>query len=118
MKLHRLFILSGLLLGTVPAVSYAGCSPACAEGVSCRITAQGPPTVYACDSAVRAIRRGPQAAVGGGQSLGGGSAVGPTARSGGPNSMNPRPPVAHKDTIEIQSVNSPRDAQSGKTPGK
>ena len=56
MKLSRLIILSGLLIGAAPAVSYAACSPACTGTNVCRITAQGPPTVYQCASSVRAGR--------------------------------------------------------------
>lgn len=37
MKLHHVVILSGLLFRTVPAASYAACSPACASG-DCAIT--------------------------------------------------------------------------------
>ena len=112
MKLHRLFILSGLLIGAAPAISFAECRPACSGTDVCRITSQGPPTVYACMAppAKKEFRKPVVAAQpgGGGAAVGGGSGVGATARSSGPTG-GPRAPVAHKESIEIASVKSRRE---------
>lgn len=141
MKLHQILILSGLLLGIAPAVSYAACSPACASGIACRITAQGPPTVYQCASSVRAGRglAGPATAQSGvtkqPQAFGTGNQLeavtgqsGATQKSIGPNAsasrttgpkVGGRPPAALKEQeISIESVKSPRDATSGQATGK
>lgn len=112
MKLSRLFILSGLLIAVVPTLSFAECVPGCAAGVSCRITAQGPPTVYQCDPAVRGVRS-PSGALTAKQGSGNVAGKGSTpdssnARSTGPT-VGPRPPVAHKESIEIASVKSRRE---------
>ena len=112
MKLHRLLILSGLLIGVVPTPSSAECVPACAPGISCRVLSQGPPTVFGCPTAVRGAR-GPTGALtakqGSGNVAGKGSTPdSSTARTTGPT-VGPRPPVAHKESIEIASVKSRRE---------
>lgn len=115
MKLHRLLILSGLLIGSAPAVSFADCRPACTGTDVCRITAQGPPSVYACMAppAKKELRKpGVVAQPGGGATVGGGSGIGATARSTGPTA-EPRAPAKSKSEVSIESVTSPRDASSG-----
>ena len=117
MKLHRLLILSGLLLTVAPAASFAACSPACAEGVSCRITAQGPPTVYQCDTAFRAVRGGPRASVGGVAVKGGTS--GDSLRSGTvPRASDPKLAEATAAKKGAATITSPRDPASGQATGK
>jgi hypothetical protein len=109
MKLHRLLILSGLLVGAAPAISFAECRPACTGDNVCRITAQGPPTVYTCMAppAKKAIRSPGVVQPGGGVAIGG-NPVGSNARTTGPT-VGPRPPAAHKETIEVASVKSRRE---------
>ena len=112
MKLHRLLILSGLLIGVVPTPSFAECVPACAPGISCRVLTQGPPTVYGCPTAVRGAR-GPTGTLTAKQGSGNVMGKGPvpdssTARTTGPKN-SARPPAAHKETIETDSVKSRRE---------
>lgn len=116
MKLNRMLILAALLLGAAPAVSHAGCSPACASGVSCRITSQGPPTVYACASAVRA-GRGPAAtlATQSGVAQKGSAPSGAAVQTTGPKNVA-RPKAIEK--IEHAAVKSPRDSASGQATGR
>jgi hypothetical protein len=118
MKLHRLLILSGLLIGAAPAVSFAECRPACSGTDVCRITSQGPPTVYAClaPPAKKELRNPGVMQPGAGAPRGGG-ASGSNARTVGPT-VGPRPSAAHKEHIEVASVKSPRDAATGQVKGK
>jgi hypothetical protein len=91
MKLKYVMILAGLLIGAAPAISFAACSPACATGEVCRITSQGPPTVYQCKKETATYGRsptGPRTVQGAG-----GAAGGSMARSADPNS---NPGVAPK----------------------
>jgi hypothetical protein len=123
MKLHRLLILSGLLIGTAPSVSYAGCATACTLPEVCRITSQGPPTVYGCGSpnarvvgAARSSGGVLTAKQGSGNVMGNGSTPdSSTARTTGPKN-SARPPAALKlDQVDSKtsSITSPRDAASG-----
>ena len=115
MKLHRLLILSGLLVGAAPGVSYAGCATACVLPEVCRIKSQAP-TVYGCglpSDRVVGGARGPSGALtakhGSSNVMGkGGIPDNATARTTGP-SAGPRAPVAHKETIEVASVKSRRE---------
>lgn len=117
MKLNHLLMLSGLLLGAAPGLAYAGCAASCKN---CRYEAAGN-YFYCADSAVKGAR---PRAVGAAQPSGGiakdagNVANSSSARTTGPKSMNPRPPAAHKETIEIASVKSPRDAASGQATGR
>lgn len=84
MKLKIMMILAGLLVGAAPSMSFAACNPACATGEVCRITSQGPPTVYQCKKETATYGRaptGPRAVQGTG-----GAAGGSMARSAGPKS--------------------------------
>lgn len=116
MKLHRLLILSGLLLTVAPAASFAACSPACAEGVACRITSQGPPTVYQCASGIRAGRAptGPLATKSGVAQTGS-APNGPAALTTGPKNTPNTNSITYQ---KIESVKSPRDVASGQATGK
>ena len=106
MKLHRLLILSGLLMGAAPGIAYAGCAASC---VNCRYEAAGN-YFYCGDSAVKGVRPRVAASAqpGGGVAQKGGSPVGSNARTSGP-SVGPRAPVAHKESIEVASVKSRRE---------
>ena len=124
MKLHRLLILSGLLIGVVPTPSFAECVPACAPGISCRVLSQGPPTVYGCPTAVRGAL-GPTGTLtakqGSGNVMGKGSIPdSSTARTTGPKN-SARPPAALKlDQVDSKtsSVKSPRDVATGQIKGE
>ena len=110
MKLHRLLILSGLLMGAAPGIAYAGCAASC---VNCRYEAAG--NYYYCgDSAVKGVRpRVAASAQPGGGVAKGGSPVGSNARTTGPKN-NPNARDAHKDGIEVASIKSRRErATSG-----
>jgi hypothetical protein len=111
MKLKYMMILAGLLVGAAPAMSFAACSPACGAGEVCRITSQGPPTVYQCKKETATYGRsptGPRAVQGAGGT--GGASM---ARSAGPNNKNAKANVAPK-----RSIQSPRDVASGQATGR
>ena len=118
MKLHRILILAGLLLGAAPAVSFAECRPACTGTDVCRITAQGPPTVYACMAppAKKEIRSPGAVQPRGGVQQGGG-VIGSNARSSGPT-VAPRPPTKVKTEVSMESVKAPRDVATGQIKGE
>ena len=135
MKKSLTLIVAGLLVSAVSNVSFAGCATACTSPDVCRITLQGPPTVYACGS--------PNARVIGGARNPGGAGVvkspsGGAASSGWVNSVEfptvKSPPggaassgtgatapsaartVAPKRNLkhdQVDSVTSPRDSASG-----
>ena len=140
MKKSLTLIVAGLLVSAVSNVSFAGCATACTLPDVCRITLQGPPTVYACGS--------PNARVIGGARNPGGAGVvkspsGGAASSGWVNSVEfptvKSPPggaassgtgatapsaartVAPKRNLkldQVESVTAPRDAASGQATGK
>lgn len=105
MKLHRLLILSGLLIGAAPGVSYAGCAASC---VNCRYEAAG--NYYYCgDPAVKGVRPRVAASAQPGESVATrGSPAASAARTTEPNT-SAKPSAAHKETIEVASVQSRRE---------
>lgn len=125
MKLHRLLILSGLLIGAAPGVSYAGCATACTLPDVCRIKSQGPPTVYGCGSPNARVvggARGPAGTLTAKQSSGNVMGKGPapdssTARTTGPKHSASPPAALKLDQVDSKTsrITSPRDAASGLT---
>ncbi len=121
MRLHRLLILSGLLFGVAPAVSFAECKPACGDGYVCSVTKQGPPTVYGCTKekasydvrapgGVKAVGGGGSiAGAGGGGSLRSGTATAPNNPKLGDHAVGKKGPA---------TITSPRDPASGQATGK
>ncbi len=115
MKLHRLLILSGLLVGAAPGVSYAGCATACVLPEVCRYDSTQNPKNFCGLPSARVVggARGPSGTLtarqGSGNVIGKGSIPdSSTARTTGPT-VGPRAPVAHKESIEVASVKSRRE---------
>jgi hypothetical protein len=112
MKLHRLLILSGLLIGIAPGAAYAGCAASCKN---CRYEAAGN-YFYCGDTAVR----GPRQRVVDAQPAAGGASRGGTAAAASSRSANPKlsNPQASPGAIKRNGITSPRDPASGQSAGK
>ena len=121
MKLHQLLILSGLLIGAAPSLSFADCRPACGDGFVCSVTKQGPPTVYGCtkEKATYDVRKpGAVKTVGGGAPAGGGVAGGSLRSGTVQRASDPKLAEATAAQKGAATITSPRDPASGQATGK
>ena len=111
MKTGLSLFVAGLLVGTAPNMSFAGCAASC---VNCRYEAAGN-YFYCGDAAVKGVRPRVAASV---QPSGGnvksGSPVSTNARTSDPT-VEPRAPAKSKTEVSIETldVTSPRDSASG-----
>ena len=140
MKKSLSLIVAGLLVSAVSNVSFAGCATACTSPDVCRITSQGPPTVYGCGSPNARVIGGARSPGGAGavKSPSGGAASSgyvnavefPTVKSspGGaassgtgasaPSAARTAAPKRNLKTDQVDSVKAPRDVATGQATGK
>lgn len=115
MKLNRILVLAGLLIGVAPGVSYAGCAASC---VNCRYEAAG--NYFYCGDAVKGVR---PRAVGSVQAAGGGAVPQGTTAGVTAKSTAPKQPKCSAQTSlgrenSVECVQSPRDVATGQVKGK
>ena len=108
MKIYLSVVLTGLLVEAAPSVTFADCSPACTSGNVCRVTTQGPPTVYGCLPEKAHYVRSPK-----GSTVGGGSSSDFTIKGPAAASAKTTAPKRKPTAAQSQAVQSPRDTASG-----
>jgi len=130
LKLSRFLVLSGLILGAAPTVSFADCSPACSGGDICRYDSTRSPQFYCAAPKSKSVA-GPRAPVGAGSAGAvqkGAPMSGANARTSGPGpkpasqyswgATNSGSMVKQGNTAPKRSIQSPRDVASGQATGR